>query len=83
MPSALKPVALGLQSHMAIHLANYSCLSYEQGFIVRKVLQGQQKWSGYSCFGQTSFSQCKNEIPFLQKQVVNKSAIMTLGLLYR
>ena len=77
MPSALKPVALGLQSHMDIHLANYS---YEQGFIVRKVLQGQWKWSGYSCFGQTSFFQCKNEIPFLQKQVVNKSASMTFGL---
>ena len=31
------------------------------------VKQGWRKWSGGSSFGQTSFSQGKNKIPFLQK----------------
>ena len=43
------------------------------------LLQGQWKWSSYSSFGQTSFSQGKSEIPFLQK-AINKSAIAILGL---
>ena len=36
--------------------------------------QGWWKQSGCSGFGRTSFSQGKDEIQFLQKQVINKSA---------
>ena len=43
-------------------------------------MQSQRKWSGCCGFGQTSFSQGKNKIPFLKKQVIKKGASIIFGL---
>ena len=42
--------------------------------------QGQQKRSDCSGFGWTSFSQGKNKVPVLHKQVINKRASVIFGL---
>ena len=43
-------------------------------------MQGRRKQSGYSGFGQTSFSQGKNKSPFLQKASNKESASVIFGL---
>ena len=43
-------------------------------------MQSQRKWSGCYGFGQTNFSQGKNKIPFLKKQVIKKGASVIFGL---
>ena len=42
-------------------------------------VQGWRKQSACSSFGQTSFSQAKNELPFYKKQVINKNASVIFG----
>ena len=44
-------------------------------------MQSQRKWSGCCGFGETSFSQSKNKIPFLKKQVIKKGTSVILDLL--
>ena len=53
------------------------CVSF---FILVQSQQGPQKRSGCSGFGRTSFTQGKNEIQFLKKQVLNKSASVIFGI---
>ena len=54
------------------HLDTGTILVYERG---------QQKQSGCSGFGQTSFSQGKMKFNFYKKQLINKSATVIFGLI--
>ena len=49
-----------------------------QGIVI---LQGRRNRSGCSGFGQTSFSQGKSKIPFLQKASNKQSTSVILGLI--
>ena len=52
-----------------LHLLNLKMLYKEIAMFSMVHMQGQQKRSGCSGFGRTSFSQGKNEIQFLQKAI--------------
>ena len=59
-----KRLSAELQLLQTIHDLSFNLNNRGQADVI---LQGRRKWSGCSAFGQTSFSQGKSEIQFLQK----------------